>query len=60
MHMKANKLEVENIVNLKANKFDFELQQKTLEILHQQILHADVTLMELIKMLVTNTKESEG
>ena len=58
--MKANKLEVENIVNLKANKFDFELQQKALEILHQQILHADVTLMELIKMLVTNTKESEG
>ena len=47
--MKANQQEVDNISKLKANKYDYELQAKAMEILHQQILHTDVTLMELIK-----------
>ena len=36
------------------------MQQKALEILHKQQLHVMVVVVELIKLLLVSTKETEG
>ena len=49
---KANRDEVERLYEIKANKFDSEQQMRALDIMHRQISHVSILLLEIQKQLV--------
>ena len=56
---KADKIDLKNLHDIKSNKVDTEQNMRSIDILHKQITHIIVLLIELLKTNVTQQKESQ-
>lgn len=50
---KVEKSELEAVINIKSNKSDTDLAMKGLDIIHKQITHIVVLVIEMIKLSMT-------
>ena len=56
---KVDKTELEQMDNNKSNKSDTQLTLKAIELLHKQVMHVVVLLIEVIKTMIPNAQENE-
>ncbi len=56
--LKAEKTEVEDLRKNKTNKDDSANQMKAIDIIHKQLSHTVVLMIELLKTLVNDTIDS--
>ena len=50
---KVDKSELEAVINVKSNKNDTDIAMKGLDIIHKQITHMIVLIIEMIKLNMT-------
>ena len=56
---KADKSDVTHLMDIKSNKIDTENTMRSIDIMHKQITHIIVLLVEFLKTNVKGSKESE-
>ena len=56
---KADMSDLKNLMDIKSNKVDTENNMRNIDILHKQITHIVVLLIELLKTNVHQQKESQ-
>jgi hypothetical protein len=49
---KVDKVELEAVANLKSNKRDTDVALKGIDILHKQVTHLVVLVVELVKLVM--------
>lgn len=59
LQKKADKEDILQLFRQKTNKSDSDMQIKAIAILHKQLVHAFVLLIEFGKLTLTSTKETE-
>ena len=55
---KAEKIDLERIQEIKANKSDVEHQMKAIDIMHRQMTHLSILLTEMQKQIINEQNES--
>ena len=59
LNSKASIIDLNQLKQEKTNKIDTDMQMRSIDIMHKQILQVSTVLLELIKQSVTTKKESE-
>ena len=49
---KVDKVELEAVINMKSNKHDTDVAMKGIDILHKQVTHLVVLVVELVKLVM--------
>ena len=49
---KVDKVELEAVINMKSNKHDTDIAMKGIDILHKQVTHLVVLVVELVKLVM--------
>ena len=58
LQTKADKQDLKDMLDIKSNKIDTEQTMRCIDILHKQTMHTVVLLIETLKTIVTDKKES--
>ena len=53
LNSKANQRDIDLIKEMKTNKYDSDMQMKCVDIMHKQVTHMAVLLIEIIKQGIT-------
>jgi len=56
---KADKADLNHLLDIKSNKVDTESNMRSIDIIHKQVTHIIVLLVEFLKTNITSAKESE-